>query len=70
MRYILKNKEKNKCVCIYYSTQLIIMKMKMEIKNTDHTDATSVDLGRSIHRHKYCKYKKCLSLMILYVFSA
>ena len=36
MRYILKNKEKNKCVCIYDSTQLIIMKMKMEIKNRSH----------------------------------
>ena len=30
---ILKNKQKNKCVCIHAITRLIIMKMKMKMKN-------------------------------------
>ena len=31
--YILKNKQKNKCVCIHEIIQLIVMKIKMKMKN-------------------------------------
>ena len=34
--HILKNKQKNKRVCIYEITQLIIMKMNMKMKNRSH----------------------------------
>ena len=37
MGYILKNKQKNKSVCIHEIIQLIIMKMKINLKE-DHKD--------------------------------
>ena len=36
--------------------------MKMKMKK-DHVDTTKEP--RSRHGHKYCKYKKCLSMMML-----
>ena len=39
MEHILKNKTKNKWVCIHEILRLIIMKMKMKIKK-DHIDTT------------------------------
>ena len=36
MIYILKNKQKNNCVCIDEIIRLIIMKMKMKMKKRSH----------------------------------
>ena len=61
--HILKNKQKNKCVCIHEIIRLIIMKMKMKMKNRSHR--YDINRPRSRHGHKYSKYKKCLSMMML-----
>ena len=53
----------NKCVCIHEIIQLIIMKMKMKKKNRSHR--YDINRPRSRHGHKYSKYKKCLSMMML-----
>ena len=34
--HILKNKQKNKCVCFLEIVRLIVMKMKMKMKNRSH----------------------------------
>ena len=34
--HILKNKQKNKCVCIHEIVRLIIMKMKVKMKSRSH----------------------------------
>ena len=44
MARILKNKQRNKCVCIHEIIRLIMMKMKMKMKE-DHIDKISIDLG-------------------------
>ena len=36
IKNILKNKQKNKCVCIYEIIQLIMMKIKLRMKNRSH----------------------------------
>ena len=61
--HILKNKKKNKCVCIHEIIRLIIMKMKIEIKNKSHRH--KMNRHRPRHRHRYSKCKKCLSMMML-----
>ena len=61
--YILKNKQKNKCVCIHEIIGLIIMKVKMKMKNRLHRYV--INRPRSRHEHKYSKYKKFLSMMML-----
>ena len=33
---MIKNKQRNKCVCIYDTIQFILMKMKMKMKNTSY----------------------------------
>ena len=53
--HILKNKEKNTCVCIHEIIRLIIMKMKMKTKNRQQR--YDMNKPRSGHGHKYCKYK-------------
>ena len=35
--HILKNKQKNKCVCIHETKRLIKMKIKMKMKNRSHS---------------------------------
>ena len=55
--HILKNKQKNKCVCFYEIMRLIIMKMEMKLKNRSHRYA--INRPRSRHGHKYSKYRKC-----------
>ena len=60
---ILKNKQKNICVCVHKIIRLIIMKMKMKIKNRSHR--YNINRSRSRDEHKYSKYKKCLSMMML-----
>ena len=36
MRHIPKNKQRNKCACIQMTIRLILMKLKMEMKNRSH----------------------------------
>ena len=53
IRNILQNNPKNKCVCIYEMTSLIIKKMKMKMKNRSHK--YDINRPRSRRRHKYSK---------------
>ena len=61
--HILKNKQKDKHVCIHEIMQLIIMKMKTKIK----IDSRKYEMNRPRcrHGHKYSKYMKRLSIMML-----
>ena len=61
--HILKNKEKNKFFCIHEIIRLIIMKMKTKLKNKSHR--YYINRPTSRHRHKYCKYVTCLTMMML-----
>ena len=63
MGYILKNKQKNKCVSTREITQLIIMKMKMKVKNKSHR--YDINRPRSRHGKKYSKYRTCLITALL-----
>ena len=56
---ILKNKPKNKCVCIRKIIRLIITEMKMKMKNRYIPRYIPKYIPRSWHGHKYSKYKKC-----------
>ena len=50
-------------VCIHEITYLIIMKMKMNTENRSHR----YDIKRLTprHGHRYSRYEKCLSMMML-----
>ena len=63
MRHILKNKPKSKRVFIHKITRLIIMKMKMKIKNRSHKYGINRHWSR--HGHKYNKNKTYLSMTML-----
>ena len=43
----------------------IILLIKIKIKNGLAIDTAQLQLGLDIHGHKYTKYEKCLSMMIL-----
>ena len=45
--HVLKNKQKIKCVCIHKIIRLIIMKIKMKMKNRSHR----YDINRPRSRH-------------------
>ena len=62
-RTYAKNKQKNKHACIHEIMQLIIMKMKTKMK----TDSRKYGINKPScrHGHKYSKYVKCLSMMML-----
>ena len=62
-RHILKNKQKNKHVCIHEIMQLIIMKMKTKMKIDSRK--YGINRPRQRHGHKYSKYMKRLSMMML-----
>ena len=69
-RYYLKiysiKEQKNKCFCIPEIIRLIIMKMRIKIKN--RSNRYDINRPRSRHGHKYSKYKKCLSMaMLIYI---
>ena len=51
---ILKNKQKNKHVCIHEIMQLIIMEMKMKIKIDSRK--YGINRPRCRHGHKYSEY--------------
>ena len=61
--HILKNKQKNMYVRIPDVIGLTILKMKMEMQNRSHR--YNINRPMSRHGHKYSKYKKCLSMMML-----
>ena len=70
IKYIAKNKKKNKYVCFHQIIWLIIMKMKNGNENQIDTKNPrshrySMNRPRSVHEHKYSKYKKHLSIMTL-----
>ena len=65
--HILKNKQKNKCVCIQEIIELIKIKMKMKMKNRSHR--YDVNRPRSKHKHKLSKQKLCLTIWCLYILS-
>ena len=52
-----------KCVFIHEVIQLIIMKINMKMKH--RPDKYNINRPRYRHGHKYSKYKKCLSIMVL-----
>ena len=41
IRHILKDKQKNNCVCIHEIIRLTIMKMKMKMKNRSYIHGTN-----------------------------
>ena len=53
--HILKKKHKSKCVFIYETTRLTIMKMKMKMKKIDHIDVGKTDLGLDMDTYKVNK---------------
>ena len=61
--HILKNQQKNNCVCIHEIIRLTIMKMKMKMENRSHRH--DINRPRLRHGHKNSKYRKCLSVMML-----
>ena len=61
--HILKNKPKNKCVCIHEMMRLIVTKMKMKMKNRSHR--YDINKPSSRHGYRYSKYKKFLSIMMV-----
>ena len=61
--HILKIKQKNKCVYIHEIMQLIIMGIKMKMKNRSHR--YDINSSSSRNEHKYSKYKKHLTMMML-----
>ena len=63
IRYILKNKQRNMCICIHELIRLIIMKINMKMKNRSHR--YHINRPSSRHGGKYSEYKKCLSEMML-----
>ena len=63
IRYILKNKQKNKHLCIQEIMQLIIMKMKTKMKLD--SCKWGINRPRCRHEHKCSKYMKRLSMMKL-----
>ena len=63
IRHIGKYKQENKCVCIQKIIQLIIMKIKMNMKNGSHRH--DINKPRSRHGRKYKKYKKRITMMML-----
>ena len=60
--YIVKNKQRNNSVCNHEIIQLIIMKMKMEIKDRSHR--YDINRPRSRYGHKYINYKMYLIMTI------
>ena len=59
---ILKNKQKDMNLCIHKIIRLIIMKMRIKIKNRSHR--YEMNIPRSRHNHRYSKYKKCLCMVM------
>ena len=52
MGHTLKNKQKNMCVCIHQIIRVIMMKIRMKMKNRSHR----YDINRPKYTNKYTKY--------------
>ena len=67
--HVLKNKQKNKCVRIHEIIRLVVMKMKVKMKNVFHihdmNQGTRKNRLRSRHGHKYSKCKKRVSMIMV-----
>ena len=63
MGHTLKNKQKNMCVCIHEIIRVIMMKMRMKMKNRSHR--YDINRPKSRHGQKYSKYTKYLSIIML-----
>ena len=61
--HVLKNKQNNKYVCNHEIKRLTIKKRNMKRKNRSHR--CDINKPRSRHEHKYSKYKKCLTIVML-----
>ena len=61
--HILKNKQKNKHVCVHGIMELIRMKMKTKMKLDSRK--YGISRPRRRHGHRYSKYMKHLSMMML-----
>ena len=63
--YILRNKQKNKRICIHDITQLIIMKVKRKMKKRKKKSHRCVlNSQKSRYEYKYSNYKKSLAMMM------
>ena len=60
---IIKIKQKSKFVCIHEIMRLIVMTMKIKIKDRSHR--YDIIRPRSRHGHNCSKYKKCFDMMML-----
>ena len=60
---ILKNKQKNKFFSIHEIMRLIMIKMKMKMKNG--SPRYNINRPRSRYGYKCIEYKKCLSMMMV-----
>ena len=56
-------KQKSMYVCVHEIIRVIMMKTKMNMKNRSHR--YGINRPKSRHGHKYGKFKKCLSMMML-----
>ena len=63
LEHILKNKQKNMYVCLHEIIRLIIIKMRLKMKNRSHR--CNINRLRSWHGHKYSNCKKCFSMIML-----
>ena len=65
MGHILKNKQKDKCVCIYEIIRMIICEINHSENEAENEKKKIINRPRSRHGHKYSKYKKCLIMTML-----
>ena len=59
--YTLKIKQNNKCVCIHETIRLIMMIMKMNIKN--RSQRYGIKRPKSRHGHECTEYGKCFCIV-------
>ena len=63
IRYILKNVQRNKSVCLNEAIRLMAMKMRLNMKNGSYR--YDINRPRPRHGHRYTKYKIRLSTIIV-----
>ena len=60
--YILKNKPKNKCACIHEIIRIIIMKMKIKMKNRSQCNINRPIISHKNHWNQLHFYEKVLKM--------
>ena len=63
--HILKNKQKNNCVCIHEIIGLITMKMQIFMKNRSYRN--NINGSGPRHKHYCSKYKTFVSMIMLII---